>query len=89
MMGAEQVFCYVGVMPGCGCAGVVTVDKPEYAKDTAKTVAQMVRDGLEVKRMTVEEFRAINNFGCAKKLRMKECAKGGQLELSTPPRSAR
>ncbi len=82
-MSDELTYCYVGRMPVCGCIGVVTVDMPEHAKDTAKCVAEMVRDGLNVERMLVDDFRKTPAFGCAHKLKMKECKKRG-LNVTKP-----
>ena len=48
---------YVGIKP-CGCAVAAVVDRPEWAKDTAKDVARWVRDGLRVERWSVERVRA-------------------------------
>ncbi len=79
----ETTYCYVGIMPGCGCAGMVTVDDEKYVKDTAKFVASGIRDGLEMRRMTVVEFRQLPQFGCAQKLKMKECRKRG-LNVAQP-----
>ena len=76
----EVAYCYVGRQAGCRCIGVVVVDKPEYAKDTAKTVSDAVKAGLTIERMTVEDFRnSKDHFGCAQPgdMRMKECRKRG------------
>lgn len=48
----DQQMCYVGIK-ACGCCTAVAVDRPEFAKDTAKTVAKWMRDGLTVERQTV------------------------------------
>lgn len=71
----EIAYCYVGRQPGCRCLGVVVVDSQEHAKDTAKTVADMVKSGLIIERMTVEDFRNCkDHFGCMHKdMKMKEC----------------
>lgn len=70
--------CYVGRMPGCRCIGSVVVDSKEHAKDTAKSVAEMIRSGLQVESMTVGQFReGKDQFGCAHELKMKECRKRG------------
>jgi hypothetical protein len=53
----EVVYCYVGKRP-CGCLVAAAVDKPEYTKDTAKSVAKWMRDGLTIERQTVEYVRA-------------------------------
>lgn len=81
--------CYVGRQPGCGCIGVVVVDSQEHAKDTAKTVSDAVKAGLEIERMTVVAFRESNDqFGCKHELKMKKCRDkglniGGSKEEST------
>lgn len=48
--------CYVG-MKACGCCVAAAVDKPEWAKETAKTVAKWMRDGLTIERKTVQWSR--------------------------------
>lgn len=48
--------CYVGIK-ACGCAVAAAVDNPEHFKDTAKTVAAWIRDGLTVERKPVEWVR--------------------------------
>jgi hypothetical protein len=74
----ETKYCYIGRQPGCRCIGVVVVDNPEHAKDTASTVSQALRNGLEIERMEVEVFRALKDkFGCARDMRMRECKKRG------------
>ena len=49
----------------CGCKAIVfaVVDKPEHAADTAKEVAECIRDGYEVERATVGFVRS-QPFGC-------------------------
>jgi hypothetical protein len=54
--------CYVG-HADCGCLVSVVVDDPEYKKDTAKSVAQFIRSGYAVTRITLEEFRAVGKWG--------------------------
>lgn len=50
--------CYVGRYP-CGCIYAVTCDDdPRHAKDTAKFVAEIIRRGDTVERMTVAEAKA-------------------------------
>lgn len=50
-------FAYAAIKP-CGCMVAATVDRPEWAKSTAKDVASYLRDGLRVERLTIEEVRA-------------------------------
>lgn len=49
----------------CGCGGIVfaVVDNPERAADTAKKVADCIRDGYAVERATVGTVRS-QPFGC-------------------------
>lgn len=61
-MSNENEGCYVGVK-ACGCAVSACVDRPEYAKDTAKTLAEWVREGLTIERKTVGWARS-NLFAC-------------------------
>lgn len=48
--------CYVG-FKACGCAVAAAVDNPAHRKDTAKSIAAWVKDGLTVERRTVEWVR--------------------------------
>lgn len=49
---------YVG-KKSCGCIVAFVVDEPEYPRDTAREVAEFIRSGLTVERVTVEESRKI------------------------------
>lgn len=53
---SETVWTYLGVKP-CGCAVAIMVDRPEYAKDTAKDIAKWIRDGWAVERVEIEQGR--------------------------------
>lgn len=53
---------YIGTKP-CGCTVAATVIKPEWAKDTAKTIADWVKRGYSVDRVEVGDAR----------LRLKSC----------------
>ena len=59
----DNMMCYVA-KKSCGCTVGAAVDMPEYQKDTAKSVAEFIEDGLIVSSMTVKEFRAGGPFGC-------------------------
>lgn len=52
----KDVMAYQG-RKGCGCVVAVTVDLPEYKKDTAKELAKWIRQGLSVERVTCEVAR--------------------------------
>lgn len=43
----------------CGCGSVVfaTMDEPEFAKHTAKSIAKMIRDGYSIERVSLNSFR--------------------------------
>ena len=79
----KNTHCYIGVVPGCGCVGVVCVDDPAHAKDTANSVASMIREGMEAKRITLDEWRDVycaeggSSFGCVRKFKMRTCRKKG------------
>jgi len=48
----NECMCYVAADPTQpGAAWAVTVDKPEYAKDTAKCIAQWIRKGAHIQRV--------------------------------------
>ncbi len=48
--------CYIGRY-ACGCAVTAVVDDPTYKKDTAKCIAQWIRDGMSVERGTCADTR--------------------------------
>lgn len=48
--------CYVG-RKTCGCVMAVVVDEPDRPKDTARSVAEFIKDGLSISRMLIEDFR--------------------------------
>lgn len=56
MSDPKDAMCYVG-FADCGCAVAATVDIPKHAKENAKFVAGLIRDGLTVERRTVEWCR--------------------------------
>jgi hypothetical protein len=48
----------------CGHLVACAVDRPEYARDNAKTVASWVRDGLRIGNLTVGEVRTAKWCDC-------------------------
>jgi hypothetical protein len=56
-MSDDNVMAYIS---RCVCGGITfaCVDRPEYAKDTAKDIAQLIRDGRAVERVTLEVTRS-------------------------------
>ncbi len=64
-MSNESTPCFVAICK-CGCGKLVfaSVDKPEMAKDNAKEVAKLIRDGLTIEKMTVADVRTADwHFG--------------------------
>lgn len=56
----DSAFCYVAADPEQpGAAWAATVDRPEYAKDTAKTVSKWIAKGANVMRVDVDTARAM------------------------------
>ena len=55
----KATHCYVGVAC-CGCIHSVHVDEGD--KHTARFVADELRDGLTIERMTIEAFKASDRF---------------------------
>jgi|WetSurMetagenome_2_1015567.scaffolds.fasta_scaffold870984_1 hypothetical protein len=51
-----------------GCGGLVfaCVDRPEHAKDTAEEVADLIRDGYHVTRLSCEAVRQEQWCKCRK-----------------------
>lgn len=54
---SEYVWCYVAVNHGMPGFCALVVDSPEDVRDTAKTIAGWVRDGLTVERVTLDRGR--------------------------------
>lgn len=48
---------YAARFPGKPGFGAVCVDKPEYAKETAKSIAGWVRSGATVERVSIQTAR--------------------------------
>jgi hypothetical protein len=42
---------------GCGAITFATVDRPEWANDTAKTIAKLIREGRSIERVPVGNIR--------------------------------
>jgi hypothetical protein len=87
-MSEKDTHCYVGTMPGCGCIGIVCVDMKDMPKETAKSLAEMARAGLEVNRLDMDQWAELiktAGMGCARKYKMKNCkAKGLNLPGTKP-----
>lgn len=61
----DEPLSYIAYCKG-GCGGLVfaAVDDPRFAKETAKSVAQAIRDGYTVERATTQAVREAN-WGCS------------------------
>ena len=74
----DPEYVYLGREPNCHCIVFVCADMPDMKSRTAKNVAQCIRDGLEVSRISRaewEELRKVEEFGCKEKLSVRKCRK--------------
>ena len=60
----SEVMCYIGRTACCGNLVAVTVDTPASKKHTARDVAQWIRDGLTIERVSLETFRGLKMQRC-------------------------
>ena len=51
----RKFWVYIGTKPECGCNVAVVVDEPQYAKETARDVADFIKRGYSVSHIEVEE----------------------------------
>lgn len=65
-------YCYVGRKP-CGCTVAACMDMPKHKKDVAKFLADCVKDGLTIERVTLDDARCT--------LKRCECKQGVELPL--------
>lgn len=49
---------YAGYCSECGGMCAATVDKPEYAKSVRKDVAEFIKSGMTIQRVTVLDVNA-------------------------------
>ena len=63
-MSEQDTLCYIARCL-CGCGGIVlaVVDTPNHKKETAKDVADAIKDGYTVELTTVGEVRK-QGVGC-------------------------
>lgn len=66
---------YVGIAP-CGCVRAAHCHEESSRNEVAEFCSQVIRDGLSLERMTVEEVRAAE-WGCEK------CDRWVQEQLQT------
>lgn len=49
----------------CGCMVAAVSDMPTFERETAKDVADFIRDGLAIERMTMAEYKGASGaMGC-------------------------
>lgn len=56
--------CYVGTL-ACGCGVALVRDMPDYKRDTAKDVADMIKHGYSVTRLPHKEACDVFAAKCA------------------------
>jgi hypothetical protein len=78
MSAHDVTHVYFGVK-ACGCRVAVVVDDPEYPKDTARSVAEFIRDGYTVERA------AYNGETIGQMLKRCKCKAGSRPPDSTQP----
>lgn len=56
---SDETPCYIGVNKDgrCRAAAVDRNDRPDHAKEMAKTLSRWIKDGMTVERTTVEVAR--------------------------------
>lgn len=59
----KQFHAYIA-KKNCGCISAACVDKPEYAKDTARDVMRWIKDGYTVERIFVTEATPLSIRRC-------------------------
>lgn len=55
--------CYIG-RKKCGCVVAVVTDVPGWEKETGKSVAEFIADGLIIERTTIHDYNAGLPIGC-------------------------
>ena len=63
---------YIGRCEGCGVIQAATVDDRGDLRRTAQWVAEMIRDGLIIERVTSEWVRTSGQFGDCTCIRVQE-----------------
>jgi hypothetical protein len=53
---SQATHVYIGTMP-CGCNVAAAVDDPECRREVAKCIADMIRSGLAVSRVALDDLR--------------------------------
>ncbi len=63
---SQSTHVYIGKMPVCGCVVSLASYSYEERQRTARAVADMIKNGLIVECVTIEEYRTMHvAFGCS------------------------
>jgi len=68
----SEVYCYIGRQPSCGSVVAVTVDTADSKKRTARYIAEWIREGMAIERVSLETFRGLKMQRCTCKDRAKK-----------------
>ena len=63
MITDTEAMAYIG-RRNCGCVVAVSVDTPFYRRDVAKDLAEFIRRGYTVERVTVEQAKQMLQPHC-------------------------
>lgn len=65
---SDNIWCYAARFAGMPGYGVIVGDVPEYAVDTAETVADWIKRGATVERVTLDNaVRGLKEYRDAQK----------------------
>lgn len=74
---SDNIMCYAARFPGKPGYGAVSMDLPEHRKETAKTIADWIKCGATIERVTLSAARE----GMGEYLLHKKRAEGTQLTI--------
>jgi len=60
---------YIGKWPDCGCVTAACVDEPNHKKDTAKFIADLIKDGRIVERVEARDWHKVKLGRCIHRAR--------------------
>jgi hypothetical protein len=72
---------YIGKWPDCGCVTAACVDDPNHKKDTAKFIANLIKDGRVVERISAENWHTVTLCRCKHRLSPKQRKASTDAEL--------
>jgi len=73
----DERMAYVGLCPGCERVMLMTIDAPEWRKEVAHDVADIILHGYVLKHVTAEESRTML-YSC-------KCKKAGDGQTTLFP----